>query len=81
MKDVTAFRADAIPMDSEKNGATDMTMTKTFTPVQQQAIDKIQALQRVTVQTGMRTTRSINDILSTLGAEDLAQVAMVVFKE
>ncbi len=58
-----------------------MTTTVTSTPVQQQAIEKIQALQRVTQQTGMRTTRSINDILSTLGAEDLAQVAMVVFKK
>lgn len=56
-------------------------MTISLTPIQQQAVDKIQALQRVTEQTGMRTTRSVNDILSTLGAEDLAQVAMVVFKK
>ena len=55
--------------------------TPKLTQLQQDAIDKIQALQRVTKETGFRTTRSVNDILAVLNAEDLAQVAMVVFKQ
>jgi hypothetical protein len=47
----------------------------------QQAIDRIKALQSVTRATGMKTTRSVNDILGRLGVDDLAAVAAVVFKQ
>jgi hypothetical protein len=52
-----------------------------LTPVQQQAVDKIKALQSVTRATGMKTTRSINDVLNQLGTNDLAAVAAVVFQQ
>jgi hypothetical protein len=52
-----------------------------LTPTQQQAVDKIKALQSVTRATGMKTTRSINDVLNQLGTDDLAAVAAVVFQQ
>jgi len=57
------------------------TKEMTLTPTQQQAVDKIRALQSVTKATGMRTTRSINDVLNQLCTEDLAAVAAVVFPQ
>jgi hypothetical protein len=49
-----------------------------LTPHQQEAVEKIRALQRHTRLTGFRTTRSVNDIKSGLNAEDLAAVCRVL---
>jgi hypothetical protein len=54
---------------------------KTLSPLQQNAVAKIQALQLATATTGFRTTRSINELLSRLSADDLAAVSAVVFKQ
>jgi hypothetical protein len=72
---------------NEKKGDTNMSPATAAqaaprpTPAQQIAIDKIKALQSVTRATGMKTTRSINDVLGTLGVDDLAAVAAVVFEQ
>lgn len=62
---------------------TQITTTKTptveLTPFQQQTVAKIQALQNLTATTGMRTNRSVLDILNKLDAEDLAAVSLVLY--
>jgi hypothetical protein len=49
-----------------------------MTPSQQQAIDKILALQELTRSTGTRTTRAVNSILQALSDDDLTVVAMAL---
>jgi hypothetical protein len=50
-----------------------------LTPSQQQVVDKIKALHNLTATTGMRTNRSVLDILNKLDAEDLAAVSLVLY--
>ena len=45
-------------------------------PELQALVDKIRALRGYTARTGFRTTRSEKEILSRLGADDLAAVLM-----
>jgi hypothetical protein len=54
-------------------------MTPSLTQSQREIVSKVKALQNLTAQTGMRTTRSVLDILNKLGAEDLAAVSRVLY--
>lgn len=56
-----------------------MTTTTELTAAQQQVIAKIKALQNLTATTGMRTNRSVLEILNKLDAEDLAAVSLVLY--
>lgn len=56
-------------------------LTPSLTKSQQEIVAKVKALQNLTAQTGMRTTRSVLDILNKLGAEDLAAVSRVLYPE
>jgi len=47
----------------------------------QEAASKILALRKLTEQTGFRTSRSQNDILHTLNADELAAVAEIITKQ
>jgi len=67
--------------NEEMNEAKAVQATTRLTPTQQQAVEKIKALQSVTRATGMKTTRSINDVLNQLDTNDLAAVAAVVFPQ
>jgi hypothetical protein len=58
---------------------TTKTPTVELTPFQQQVVAKVQALQNLTATTGMRTNRSVLDILNKLDAEDLAAVSLVLY--
>jgi hypothetical protein len=56
-------------------------MTATPQPLTQHQFDvveNIRALKKHTLLTGFRTTRSINDLKSSLNAEDLAAVCRVL---
>jgi hypothetical protein len=50
-----------------------------LTPHQQQIVTKILALRKMTAITGFKTTRSQNDLLERLNADDLAAVAAVLY--
>lgn len=52
-----------------------------LTPYQQEIIDKIRSLQKLTSTTGMRTTRSQTELLGKLGSEDLSQVTLVLYPD
>lgn len=54
-------------------------MTPSLTQSQREIVAKVKALQNLTAQTGMRTTRSVLDILNKLNAEDLAAVSRVLY--
>jgi hypothetical protein len=58
---------------------TTKTSTAELTPFQQQTVAKIKALQNLTATMGMRTNRSVLDILNKLNAEDLAAVSLVLY--
>jgi hypothetical protein len=51
-----------------------------MTDVQKSAVEKIQALRKLTNETGFRTTRSQNELLASLSANDLAVVALALRK-
>jgi histidyl-tRNA synthetase len=51
-----------------------------LTPSQQEVVDKIRALRKMTATSGFKTTRSVNDLLERLNADDLAAVASVLYK-
>ena len=53
----------------------DMTMTA----AQQTIVDQIKALKKMTEATGFKTTRSKNDLLERLNADDLAAVAGALY--
>jgi hypothetical protein len=52
-----------------------------LTKYQQEVVDKILALRRMTVTSGFISKRSQNEILERLSADDLAAVALVLFPE
>jgi hypothetical protein len=55
-------------------------MTETpLTQHQQEIVDKIRALRRMTETSGFKTTRSVNDLLERLNADDLAAVAGALY--
>ena len=56
-----------------------MMLMPSLTPSQQEIVAKVKSLQNLTAQTGMRTTRSVLDILNKLNAEDLAAVSRVLY--
>jgi len=55
------------------------TTSTELTPSQQQVVAKIKALQNLTATMGMRTNRSVLEILNKLDAEDLAAVSLVLY--
>jgi hypothetical protein len=58
-----------------------MTLThRSLTATQQDIVDKILALRRMTADSGFKTTRSQNDLLERLSADDLAAVAAALYK-
>ena len=50
--------------------------TEALTPHQQKIVEQIRALRKMTRETGFRTTRTINDLLGQLDANDLGAVAV-----
>jgi hypothetical protein len=52
-----------------------------LTPSQQEVVDKIRALRKMTATSGFKTTRSVNDLLERLNADDLAAVAAALYTE
>jgi hypothetical protein len=52
-----------------------------LTPSQQEVVDKILALRKMTATSGFKTTRSVNDLLERLNADDLAAVAAALYTE
>jgi hypothetical protein len=50
-----------------------------LTPSQQEVVDKILALRKMTATSGFKTTRSVNDLLERLNADDLAAVAAALY--
>jgi histidyl-tRNA synthetase len=52
-----------------------------LTPSQQEVVDKIRALRKMTATSGFKTTRSVNDLLERLNADDLAAVASVLYSK
>jgi hypothetical protein len=55
-----------------------MTRPASVTPELTEIIDRIRALRAHTKRTGFRTTRSENEILSRLSADDLATVLLAL---
>lgn len=53
-------------------------MMKTLTPPQQEALDTIRNLRKLTEETGTRTTKAQNDVLRALDSRDLAAVANAI---
>lgn len=49
-----------------------------MTIVQQQAVDQVLALRRLTRETGMSTTRTVNNVLRALSDADLVVVAQAL---
>lgn len=54
------------------------TNRSTLTSCQREVFDKISALRKYTLSTGFKTTRSQNEILSRLNADDLAAVLLAL---
>jgi hypothetical protein len=54
--------------------------TARYTPVQQDAIDKITALLTIEVETGTFTTRARNTIMQRLDPTDLAEIAVEIVR-
>jgi len=50
-----------------------------MTQQQQKIVDQIKALKKMTETTGFKTTRSQNDLLERLNADDLAAVAGALY--
>ena len=50
-----------------------------LTPSQQEVVDKILALRKMTATSGFKTTRSVNDLLERLNADDLPAVAAALY--
>jgi hypothetical protein len=50
-----------------------------LTPKQQEILNKILALRKMTQDSGFKTTRSQNDLLERLDADDLAAIAAALY--
>jgi len=51
----------------------------TLTASQEEVVTKIEALRKMTRESGFKTTRSVNDLLERLNPDDLAAVAAALY--
>lgn len=58
-----------------------MSISVSLTPRQADVLAKIVALRKLTRSTGMKTTKSQNDLLQVLSATDLAAVAQALAEQ